>query len=112
MEWQRQQTGITFGFPANRVVFEERVARARQGDETAFWAGVRLLPAQLPEDTSAFVEITLALIDSAEGLPSWIDPIINIVYEGLDDLFTGRSTPQEAARIIQSRAAIYVAEQS
>jgi len=38
--------------------------------------------------------------------------LMNIIMEGASDYFNGRySTAQEAARVIQSRAAILIAEQ-
>jgi len=45
-------------------------------------------------------------------LPPGFDPLLDIVFEGIDDMFAGRATAQDAARIIQSRASVYVAEQS
>ena len=110
-QWQRNNTQY-YNFPTNKIVFEERLARARDGNETEFWAGAMVFPGGMREDPSAFVDRTLALINSAEGLPSGYDPILDIIFEGIDDIFSGRSTPQEAARIIQSRASIFVAEQS
>ena len=68
-------------------------------------------PGQISEDTSAFIDMTLSLIESAEGLNYGFDPLLDIIFEGLEDLFTGRITVQEAARIIQNRASIYVSEQ-
>ena len=68
-------------------------------------------PGDMQEDPYAFADKTLALIDSAEGLPPGFDPILTIVFEGIDDIFSGRSTPREAARVIQSRASNFVAEQ-
>jgi len=109
-EWQRENTHVST-FPTNRIVYEEELAQAREGNEDMLWIG-RVWPGDMREDPAAFVDRTLALIESAEGLPSWYDPLLDIIFEGIDDLFTGRSTPQEAARIIQSRAAIFVAEHS
>ena len=108
-EWQRENYN-EFAFTTNRTVFEEGLAQARAGDEQVYWI-YWLLPGQMREDPSAFADKTLALINSVEGIPSGFDPILTIVFEGIDDIFNGRSTPQEAARIIQSRAAIFVAEQ-
>jgi len=84
----------------------------REGDEIISWATAKAFPEHIQQDLNVFVDRTLALIDPAAGLPPGYDPILDIVYEGIDDIFAGRNTPQDAARIIQSRAAIYVAEQS
>jgi ABC-type glycerol-3-phosphate transport system substrate-binding protein len=109
-EWQRKNYSDLV-FPSNRTVFEEGLSHAREGDEKVYWV-YNIFPGQMREDPSAFVDKTLALINSAEGLPPGFDPLLAIIFEGIDDIFNGRSTPQEAARIIQSRAAIFVAEQS
>ena len=66
----------------------------------------------LPDDASAYVDITLALIESVDGLPPGFDPLLDIIYEGIEDMFADRATARDAARIIQNRASIYVAEQS
>jgi len=110
-QWQRENTP-NLSFPTNRIVYEESLVRARQGNENVFWAGVTMHHGQLPNDTSAYVDITLELINSAEGLRLGFDPILDIIFEGLDDLFSGRTDAQNAARIIQNRAAIFIAEQS
>ena len=110
-QWQRE-SAKDFTFPTNRIVFEESLARSREGDEIISWAAAKAFPEHIQQDLNVFVDRTLALIDSAVGLPPGYDPILDIVYEGIDDIFAGRNTPQDAARIIQSRAAIYVAEQS
>jgi len=38
--------------------------------------------------------------------------LMEIIDEGAVDFFSGRSSAQEAARIVQNRASIYIAEQS
>ena len=84
---------------------------ARMGESSAYWALRTIIPNDLPEDTSTYVDITLALIESTEGLRS-TDPIMDIIFESIDELFAGVITAQDAARIIQNRAAIFVAERS
>jgi hypothetical protein len=58
------------------------------------------------------VNQVLALIDSASGIASRDEALMNIVMEGAADYFSGRSSAQDAARVIQNRVSIYVAEQS
>jgi len=91
------------------------------GEETPDWRGVSMQSSQnpfvpedrkLPEDTSAYVDMMLALIDSVESVRFDTDPLLEIIFEVIDDMFAGRNTVQEAARIIQNRAARYVSEQS
>jgi ABC-type glycerol-3-phosphate transport system substrate-binding protein len=54
----------------------------------------------------------LALIESSTGTSSYNESLMTIINEGAADFFSGRSSAQDAARIIQSRASILVAEQS
>jgi len=109
-DWQREN--ISFGFPVNKTIFEEILSRTKIGEIPANWAQHTILTRELPEeDISAYIDITLALIESIDGMYTTHDPLLDIIFEGLNDLFAGRITAQDAARIIQNRAAIYVAEQ-
>ena len=54
----------------------------------------------------------LALIDSVSGTAGYDESLMTIINEGADVYFSGRRTAQDAAGIIQSRASIYVSEQS
>ncbi|MCL2045141.1 MAG: hypothetical protein FWG88_01985 [Oscillospiraceae bacterium] len=53
------------------------------------------------------------LIDSISGVAGGYDEnLINIITEGADDYFQGRASAADAARVIQSRVAIYISELS
>ena len=54
----------------------------------------------------------LAVINSVTTVSGYDESLMKIIQEGAEDYFNGRSTSQDAARVIQSRASIYVAEQS
>jgi len=110
-DWQREN--IRSNFPANRTVFEEIVSRAQMREIPATWAMHTILARELPEeDISAYIDITLALIESVDSMSTSFDPLLDIIFESLSNLFAGTITVQDAARIIQSRAAIFVAEQN
>jgi len=79
-EWLRQNTEYT-NFPTNKIVFDETIARARAGKVTVYWAGVTQFPGHMTQEASAFVDKTLALIDSAEGLSSRFDPLLDIIIK-------------------------------
>ena len=112
------QLGIDYGasqpsgFPTNAEAFDLRA-------KSAMVIGERSV--RISADTwIAFTELTqkeldqiLTLIETATpGTNEWHGDLLNIITEGADDYFNGRSTAQEAARIIQSRASRYIAEQS
>jgi ABC-type glycerol-3-phosphate transport system substrate-binding protein len=61
--------------------------------------------------TQAQADQIMALINSVSGTFNYDEALLTIIREGAADFFTGRSSAQDAARIIQSRASIYVAEQ-
>jgi len=54
----------------------------------------------------------LNLINSVVGTYSQDQVLSEIISEGAADFFSGRNSAQDAARVIQSRASIYIAEQS
>ncbi|MCL2663932.1 MAG: hypothetical protein FWE83_11535, partial [Oscillospiraceae bacterium] len=108
-DWQREN--IRSNFPANRTIFEETLSRAQMREIPASWAMYTIPAQELPEDTSVYTDITLALIESVDGMATNFDPLLDIIFESLSDLFAGAITVQDAARIIQNRAAIFVAEQ-
>jgi hypothetical protein len=61
------------------------------------------------EDVDQVLEV-LDNVYSAGGM--YDDRMMNIIYEGAESYFNGTATAQDAARVIQSRASVYIAEQS
>jgi len=96
-------------FPINRALFEERLAEAMIKDGLAIItpSGVQI---NIPEISPQEADSIRALIDSIAGISEHDEVIWNIVSEGASDFFNGRHTAQDAARIIQNRASIYMAE--
>ena len=62
--------------------------------------------------TGEEVDQIMTLLDSISGIISYDEVLMNIITEGAADFFNGRGSAEDAARVIQSRASIYIAEQS
>jgi len=54
----------------------------------------------------------IALVDSMSTSRDWDWDLWVIIREGIDDFVSGRNSAEDTARIIQSRASIYMAEQN
>jgi len=110
-----QRNFITWSFPVNRLVFDERIDIAMDERGTTYITGlggydgaveIRVHPISRME--ANMVEV---LLDSLIIVPE--DEVLwNIVSESAAGFFDGRISAQDAARIIQSRASIYISEQS
>jgi hypothetical protein len=102
-EFQREP--IHWSFPINKAVFEEQLGEAM----TTSAQNPR------PEDvlSQKAADQLLNAIDSITRITGHGagDVVWNLVSESAMDFFNGQITAQEAARIIQSRVSIYVAEQ-
>jgi len=94
-------------FPTNRVLFNEVAEAAMVADENdTFGLGPKPM-------TRQELDQVLSLIDSATSVgASWDVRLLDIVLEGASDFFNGRGSVQDAARIIQNRASIFMAEQN
>jgi len=109
-EWQLSNI---FDFPVNKEAFYIKAEKAMVIEETPDWWSSEwgVFPGLFPL-TQKELDQTIALINSLSGIVYLNDDLMNIIREVASDFFNGRySTAQEAARIIQSRAAILVAEQ-
>ncbi|MCL2627936.1 MAG: extracellular solute-binding protein [Oscillospiraceae bacterium] len=84
------------GFPTNKAAFNV------------------LLDAAIPPISQEDVNQILALISSVSGTVGWQADmtLMNIITESAADYWSGKITAEDAARVIQSRASIYVAEQA
>jgi len=106
--WQRQN--VDSFFPTNKSVFDEKLAATmetvRSPDRTWNDLNTRIRP--LAQEHIYNIQ---ALVDSASGISSQIDPLWNIISESLPDFYDGKITAQDASRIIQNRASIFVSEQ-
>lgn len=104
---------ISGAFPVNENIFAKRFTDAVNPDnwsEMGMPNGGRttFIPALSHDEASRIRE----LIDSINVIIEQDTALMNIVSECASDFFNRRNSAQEAARIIQSRASIYMAEQS
>ena len=64
------------------------------------------------EVTQEEADMMLHLINTVSGTFTHNPALLEIINEGAEDFFAGRRSAQDAARVIQSRASIFIAEQS
>jgi ABC-type glycerol-3-phosphate transport system substrate-binding protein len=110
-DYQREQ--VTYGFPVSRAVFDESLERYMSfiegmsiGSEDFHVFGEDLILSQ--ED----VDILRDFVDSITRMHNDDVALWRIVREGAQDFFSGRTSAQDAARVIQNRASIYLSEQA
>jgi ABC-type glycerol-3-phosphate transport system substrate-binding protein len=120
-DWQRT---MGWGFPTNRNVFNERLEQEmtpqfwtdEDGNEIEIsrggigWGDGNMIEifAMTQREADQFLEF----IDSVSGMARIDQSLMTIINEGVADFFNGRNSAQDAARIIQNRASILVAERS
>ena len=120
---------FTFGFPVNRVNFEQAVRESMEityvkdenGDPIIGPDGEPLLegtafvmldtqPVMLKPPTQEDYEQVMALYERAESIAGRDENIWNIVQDGVGGYFAGDRTAEDAARAIQSRVELYLNE--
>ena len=118
-DWQR--SNVHWDFPTSKAVFDEMAEQAMKVDESDFgFARTVVADGVYMEDgmwrpdpvTQEDVNMLITLIDSISNIASYDESLMNIINEGASDFFSGRSSAQDAARIIQNRASILISEQS
>ena len=118
-DWQR--TNVHWDYPTSRVVFNEMAEEAMKEDEGNSMFGRTIIgEGMIMEDgmwrpdpvTQEDVNMLITLIESINNIASYDEALMNIINEGASDFFSGRSSAQDAARIIQNRASILISEQS
>ncbi|MDR2599552.1 MAG: extracellular solute-binding protein [Oscillospiraceae bacterium] len=99
-------------FPTNKALFEMKLDKdlhsLQNHGQASHFNGVTIeynIPSQ--EEINNF----LTFINSINKMIEYDDVLYKIVSESARDYFNGLRTVEEAARIIQSRASIYVSEQ-
>lgn len=94
--------GIMPGYPLlmYRPALEESIAKAMADEE----AKVKM--------TRADAHKLLDFLDAIENLNEYDSAIMDIIESECQAMFAGDKTPEETAKLIQSRASLYVAEQS
>ena len=108
-DWQL--VSITSGFPTNKSAFDEKAREAMTGSSrTTYYGNIPIeITAMSQSDVDMFLEF-LDFISNKADL-NWHVGLMDIIMEGANDYFNGLVTAKEAARVIQSRASMYVAEQ-
>jgi ABC-type glycerol-3-phosphate transport system substrate-binding protein len=110
-----QRNTLTWSLPVNKLVFSERINEAMDNRSVMYITGVasydgelRIRVFPLSQGEADMIEV---LLDSLTIIPE--DEVLwDIISESVADFFAGRMNAQDAARIIQSRTSIYIAEQS
>ena len=100
--------GMAVPMPAPRSRGGVSVSASSVAIDSGYSPGEIVIYAMTQEEADQI----MALIDSMSGSYGYDERLMEIVSEGAEDYFNGRRTAQDAAGVIQSRASIYVAEQS
>jgi ABC-type glycerol-3-phosphate transport system substrate-binding protein len=107
-EWQlKSYQDFPRGFPTNKNVLNEILSNPDYHNGVAGWNDLQF---ETEPPSQAELEWFMSFINSIERIEYEHDALVDMVFEGVSDYFNGLKTAEEAARIIQSRASIYVAE--
>jgi len=109
-DWQT--SNVSHNFPTNKAAFDNMAKRAMEEEGGYSWGFGRDTSIESEGVTQADVDLVLKLIESTFGVAGIDESLMNIINENTEDFFNGRSSAQEAARIIQSRVSRYISEQS
>ena len=101
-----------YGFPSNKAAFDQRLNEAMSEKEGLPTIRRGDITAEVQPITQEEADQILALIDSVRHVESYDIRLFYIILENAADYFNGRSSAADTARIIQSRASIYISEQS
>jgi ABC-type glycerol-3-phosphate transport system substrate-binding protein len=102
------------GLPVHSVIFEEQIAYAMDSWMDRQFGLVDPITGQslaIPVLSAEEAGQIRALIDSIDGVLDRDEMLRNIISESASDFFNGQTTASDAARVIQSRASIYMSEQ-
>ena len=105
---EENQRDYFSSFPINRAAFEEQI---RQNMEPfSFMHNGQLITVEPSQEDADDI---IALINSTTKITAHGSDVTlgNIIIENATDFFDGRITAEDAARIIQSRVSIFLAEQ-
>ena len=114
-----QRNYIAGSFPINSTVFEEKVMEAMDPRYTLATTGVfdgdeEFIPTSTQRKDPLSQEDADMIMTIVNNAPIMTEDeaLQNIILEAALDFFNGRITVQDAARIIQSRAEIFISEQN
>ena len=108
-DWQKDN--IWWGFPTNRHAFDKMVHDAMT-QERGGSGSIDGFLVEMEQLTQADVDHIMSLINSVSGTVGEDETLWTIISESAENFFNGRITVQDAVRVIQNRASIYIAEQS
>ena len=108
-----QRDLLQWTLPVNKAIFEEKLREAMTpfgswlmvGDGEGDFIEIEGL-------SQKDVDLFRDTVNNITRMSCFDEALWNIISETATDYFNGRHTAQDAARIIQSRAAIYLSEQS
>jgi ABC-type glycerol-3-phosphate transport system substrate-binding protein len=107
-EFQREM--YPWSIPVNKVVFEEELNKLMEPTGISFFPSdgmeIEILPFTQNE-----VDMLYSSIINTTRLRNVDETLWDIISESASDFFNGIITAEDAARIIQNRASIYIAEQ-
>lgn len=111
-DWQLDMQGTIFsGFPTNQAAFDE-MARKAPGKDPRLMINDIWVETPTQED----VDLIIALIDTASEAANRSinieEGLWDIISESASDYYYGMTDAEDAARVIQSRVSIWVAERS
>jgi len=109
-QWQLENTWRDGGFLTNKAAFETRLADYMIESAFPRTHSIGDWVVEIGTPTIADVEQIMELIDSLSGTQGIDITLTNIIMEGVNDFKAGRNSAEDTARIIQSRASIFVAE--
>jgi len=108
-DWQKEN--IWYGLPTNKHVFDKLIYDAMT-EERHSSGSIDGFLVEMESLTQADVDHIMSLINSISGTVGEDETLWTIISESAADFFSGRTTVQDAVRVIQNRASTYVAEQS
>jgi len=103
---------IHMALPVNKKVFEGKLEKDMDPEVSISFILTGGYELDIPEISADEADRLRTLIDSITGMLDQDEVLLNIIKENAFDFFTGRNTAREAARIVQSRASIYMSELS
>jgi len=116
-EFQREHISLDFSFPINRIAFQDAIRYAVEREHIIGWGfidddGNYIMISEGGPLLEEEAEQLMSIIESISEVTSQNELVWNIISESASDFFNGIGTAQDAARVIQSRISIFMAEQS
>jgi ABC-type glycerol-3-phosphate transport system substrate-binding protein len=107
-----QRDYVIENFPVNRVIWNEMVKLETHPQMGYAIASVDGHYIQLAQFSVSDMDLLLQHIESITTMVRVDESLWNIISESASNFFNGQISAQDAARIIQNRASIYISEQS